>query len=67
MTDKKPDDDQKPDEEQPEAEEVVTDFGDVRMRSSFRIVEEAPGQVSFSIEGPVFDVDGEEEPEEQDQ
>jgi hypothetical protein len=67
MTDTKPEDDQQPDDKQPEVEEVVTEFDGIRLRSTFRIVEEAPGQLSFSIEGPVFDMDEEEEPEEQDQ
>lgn len=62
MTDKKSEDEQNPDDQQPESEEVVSDFDGVRLRSSFRIVEEAPGQLSFSIEGPVFDLD-EEDPE----
>lgn len=68
MNDKKPDDEQKPDDDQPEVEEVVTDFDGIRLRSSFRIVEEAPGQVSFAIEGPVFEfLDEDEEPEEENQ
>ena len=38
---------------EPEAQEVVTDFGGgVRMRSSFEVVEDEPGQVTFNVEGP---------------
>ena len=38
--------------------EVVTDFGGgVRMGSSFEIVEDEPGQVTFNIEGPTFEFD----------
>lgn len=69
MTDEKPEDDQTPDEEQTEVEEVVTEFDDIpiRLRSSFEIVEESPGQLSFAIEGPVFeflDLDEDEDLEE---
>ena len=68
MTAKKPDDKQTPDDDQSEAEEVVTEFDGIRLRSSFKIVEEAPGQLSFSIEGPVFEVDlDEEDPEEEEE
>jgi hypothetical protein len=36
----------------------VTDFGGgVRMRSTFEVVEEEPGQVTFQVEGPMFEVD----------
>jgi len=69
MNDNKPEDDQNADDQQPEVEEVVTEFDGVRIRSSFRIVEEEEGQLSFSIEGPVFefDLDEDEEPEEENQ
>ena len=35
--------------------EVVTDFGGVRMKSNFEIVEDEPGQVTVNIEGPLFE------------
>ena len=57
MTDKKPDDDQQ------DIQEVITDFDGIRIRSSFKIIEEAPGQLSFSIEGPVFEFDPDEDEE----
>ena len=34
-----------------EIQEVVTDFGSIRLRSSFKIVEDGPGQVSINIDG----------------
>lgn len=44
--------------QEPGPEEVVTDFGNgVRLRSSFEITQEEPGQVSISIEGPFFEFD----------
>jgi len=70
MNDKKPDDKQKPDDDQSEVEEVVTEFDGIRIRSSFEVVEAAPGQLSFSIEGPVFefpDLDEDEDPEEEEE
>lgn len=42
---------------QPEREEVVTDFGEVRVRSGFEVEEVEPGVVAFNIFGPVFEVD----------
>jgi hypothetical protein len=60
--------------EQPEVEEVVTDFGEVRVRSGFEVEEVEPGVVAFNIFGPVFEFDddedldddeGDEEPEPQ--
>jgi hypothetical protein len=44
--------DERTSERQSEVEEVVSDFGDVHVRSSFEMIEEAPGQLYFSIEGP---------------
>ncbi len=43
--------------EQPEVEEVVTDFGEVRVRSGFQIEEQVPGVLGINIFGPVFEVD----------
>lgn len=40
---------------QPEIEEVVTDFGDVRVRSGFQIEEQGPGVVGINILAPVFE------------
>lgn len=38
-------------------EEVVTDFGGVRLRLSFEITQTGPGQVNISIDGPFFEFD----------
>lgn len=46
---------------EPEIEEVVTDFGDVRVRSGFEVEEVEPGVVAFNIFGPLFEVDDEDE------
>jgi hypothetical protein len=40
---------------EPETAEVVTDFGGIRMKSSFEIVEDGPGQVTVNIEGPTIE------------
>jgi hypothetical protein len=42
-------------QKQPEIHEVTTDFGGVRLRSAFEIVEDKPGQISINIEGPFFE------------
>jgi hypothetical protein len=52
---------QKPDP-QPERHEVVSDFGGLRLRSSFTIIEDQPGQVSVNIEGLSFEFDDDEPP-----
>ena len=52
---------QKPGPE-PHREEVVTDFGGVRLRSSFTIAEDQPGQVNIDIEGLSFEFDDDDEP-----
>jgi hypothetical protein len=57
------DDEQK---KQPEVEEVVTDFGEVRVRSGFEVEEVEPGVVSVNLFGPVFEVDDLDDEEEQD-
>jgi hypothetical protein len=41
--------------QKPGPEKVVTDFGGVQVRSNFEVVEEEPGQVTFSVEGLVFE------------
>lgn len=46
------DNDKRPDEER---EEVVSDFDGIRLRSSFRVVDEGEGQVSFEIQPPLFE------------
>lgn len=38
-----------------EEDELVTEFGDVRLRSTVRIVAAEPGVISFEIEGPIFE------------
>lgn len=48
--------------QKPGPEEVVSDFGGIRMRSSFEAVEEEPGQMTINIEGPIFEVDDENMP-----
>jgi len=45
----------------PEIHEVTTDFGGVRLRSTFQIVEDKPGQVSINIEGPLIEFPDDEE------
>lgn len=55
------DEEKKEPEDRPEIEEVVTDFGDVRVRSGFEIQEVEPGLVAFNIFGPVFEVDDDDE------
>jgi hypothetical protein len=42
--------------------EVISDFGGVRMRSSFDVTEVEPGQITINIEGPIFEVDDENMP-----
>jgi hypothetical protein len=46
---------------EPQRQEVVTDFGGVRLRSSFTIAETEPGQVNINIEGPVFEFDDDDD------
>ena len=43
------------DEDRPEVEEVVTEFGDVRVRSGFEIEEVEPGIMDVNIFGPIFE------------
>lgn len=43
------------DQDKPDIEQVVSDFGDVRMRSGFEINEEETGVLEISIFGPVFE------------
>ncbi len=45
------------DQDRPEVEEVVSDFGDVRVRSGFQIEEVEPGVLGINIFGPVFEFD----------
>lgn len=49
------DEQKKQPEDRPERQEVVTDFGDVRVRSGFEVEEQGPGMVSFNIFGPIFE------------
>ena len=56
-------DPQKPGPE-PNRHEVVTDFGGVRLRSSFTMFEHQPGQVNVTIEGLSFEFDDDEPPTE---
>ena len=41
-----------PDKDKADVEEVISDFGDVRLRSQFEIVEQGPGVLDVSISGP---------------
>ncbi len=43
------------DNDQPEVEEVVTDFGDMRIRSGFEIEEQEPGVLGVNIFGPFIE------------
>ena len=43
--------------QKPGPEEVVTDFGGVRLRSSFEITETKPGELTINIDGPIFEFD----------
>ena len=43
------------DQPQPEIEEVVTDFGDVRVRSGFEIEEVEHGVLEVNLFGPFFE------------
>ncbi len=52
---------EEPDEDKPEVEEVITDFGDVRVRSGFEIEEVEPGVVGINIFGPIFEFLDDEE------
>ncbi len=42
-------------DEEPQHGEAVTQFGQIRMTSSFDIVEMGPGQLGFSIQGPFLE------------
>lgn len=46
---------------EPEVEEVVTDFGDVRVRSGFQMEEVEPGVLSVNLFGPVFELPDDDE------
>lgn len=48
--------------QQPGPEEVITDFGGVRLRSNFEITEEQPGELTVHIDGPVFEFDDDTPP-----
>jgi hypothetical protein len=47
--------DKRPDDESQEIQEVVSEFDGIQLRSSFRVVEEGEGQVSFEIQPPLFE------------
>lgn len=50
------DEKKRPEEQpQPEVEEVVTDLGEVRVRSGFQIEEFQPGVLGINIFGPVLE------------
>lgn len=57
-----PDDSSEPDEQlgRTGPEEVVTDFGGVRLRSTFDVVEDSLGDLIFEIEGPLFEFEEDE-------
>jgi len=43
------------DEDRPEVEEVVTEFGDIRLRSGFEIDQHEPGVLGINLFGPIFE------------
>lgn len=45
-------------------EEVITDFGGVRLRSTFEVVEDSSCDLIFEIEGPIFEFEQEEDEDE---
>ena len=45
------------DEDRPEVEEVVTEFGDIRLRSGFEIDQHEPGVLGINLFGPIFEFD----------
>jgi len=55
---RKPEDD---DDDQPDVEEVVTDFGDVRVRSGFEIDQHEPGVLGINLFGPIFEFDDDDD------
>lgn len=56
------------DEDGSEITEIVSEFeGDIRLRSGFRITEHGePGALGFTLHGPLFEVDDEEDEQEPD-
>ena len=50
------------DKDKADVEEVISDFGSVRLRSQFEIVKQASGVVCINIFGPIFEFsDGEDD------
>jgi len=41
-------------DDRPEVEEVVTEFGDIRVKSGFEIEEVEPGVLGINLFGPTF-------------
>ena len=54
------------DEDRPEVEEVVSEFGDIRVKSGFEIEEVQPGQLEINLFGPIFEFDDEDDLDEED-
>jgi hypothetical protein len=51
-----------PGKDDADVEEVVSDFGDARVRSQFEIVEQGPGVLGINIFGPFLEFgDGEDD------
>ena len=40
---------------EPETNEVITEFGGIRMKSTFEVVQDGPGQVTVNIDEPVIE------------
>jgi hypothetical protein len=55
-----------PDEDKADVEEVISDFGGVRLRSQFEVTDQGSGVLGINIFGPIFEfIDGDDdEPEE---
>jgi len=54
------------DDDQPEVEEVVTEFGDIRVKSGFEIEEQEPGVLGISLFSPTFLFDDDDDLEGED-
>jgi hypothetical protein len=54
-----------PDEDKADVEEVISDFGDVRLRSQFEVTDQGSGVLGINIFGPFLEFsDGEDDVEE---
>jgi hypothetical protein len=64
--DKRP---EEPDKDNADVEEVISDFGDVRLRSQFEVIDQGTGVLGIKLFGPFLEFsDGEDDnPETNDQ